>query len=125
MIADPDSNSFYLGGIFTQVDGQFRTRLARIGYDGRLDLSFRPSASAAVHSIDIHNGVAYIGGAFTTMNGEAHSNIAAVNATTGANIDGFDLGIAGNLGKSETRTCLLYTSPSPRDQRGSRMPSSA
>ena len=23
------------------------------------------------------------------------------------------------------RTCLLYTSPSPRDQRGSRMPSSA
>ena len=24
-----------------------------------------------------------------------------------------------------THTCLLYTSPSPRDQRGSRMPSSA
>ena len=24
-----------------------------------------------------------------------------------------------------TDTCLLYTSPSPRDQRGSRMPSSA
>ena len=26
---------------------------------------------------------------------------------------------------SDVRTCLLYTSPSPRDQRGSRMPSSA
>ena len=26
---------------------------------------------------------------------------------------------------SENETCLLYTSPSPRDQRGSRMPSSA
>ena len=26
---------------------------------------------------------------------------------------------------SSTNTCLLYTSPSPRDQRGSRMPSSA
>ena len=25
----------------------------------------------------------------------------------------------------EVPTCLLYTSPSPRDQRGSRMPSSA
>ena len=25
----------------------------------------------------------------------------------------------------EERVCLLYTSPSPRDQRGSRMPSSA
>ena len=27
--------------------------------------------------------------------------------------------------KQVRRTCLLYTSPSPRDQRGSRMPSSA
>ena len=27
--------------------------------------------------------------------------------------------------RPEPRTCLLYTSPSPRDQRGSRMPSSA
>ena len=27
--------------------------------------------------------------------------------------------------KTESYTCLLYTSPSPRDQRGSRMPSSA
>ena len=26
---------------------------------------------------------------------------------------------------ARVRTCLLYTSPSPRDQRGSRMPSSA
>ena len=27
--------------------------------------------------------------------------------------------------KHESKSCLLYTSPSPRDQRGSRMPSSA
>ena len=27
--------------------------------------------------------------------------------------------------EAQKRTCLLYTSPSPRDQRGSRMPSSA
>ena len=29
------------------------------------------------------------------------------------------------VGLGETKDCLLYTSPSPRDQRGSRMPSSA
>ena len=29
------------------------------------------------------------------------------------------------LGGAEMDDCLLYTSPSPRDQRGSRMPSSA
>ena len=34
-----------------------------------------------------------------------------------------DFGFAGPLDKSTD--CLLYTSPSPRDQRGSRMPSSA
>ena len=30
-----------------------------------------------------------------------------------------------SMGDGPARTCLLYTSPSPRDQRGSRMPSSA
>ena len=39
-----------------------------------------------------------------------------------------DLGIEtdlANLPNIQRRICLLYTSPSPRDQRGSRMPSSA
>ena len=31
----------------------------------------------------------------------------------------------GGRGAGRMRDCLLYTSPSPRDQRGSRMPSSA
>ena len=31
----------------------------------------------------------------------------------------------GQFMNSGSRDCLLYTSPSPRDQRGSRMPSSA
>ena len=30
-----------------------------------------------------------------------------------------------NPNKSHYEACLLYTSPSPRDQRGTRMPSSA
>ena len=33
--------------------------------------------------------------------------------------------ILGSGSPSELAACLLYTSPSPRDQRGSRMPSSA
>ena len=32
---------------------------------------------------------------------------------------------SGNFEKEEIKTCLLYTSPSPRDKRQSRMPSSA
>ena len=34
-------------------------------------------------------------------------------------------GVVEEAGRQRTRNCLLYTSPSPRDQRGSRMPSSA
>ena len=34
-------------------------------------------------------------------------------------------GSAAGAGSADTSPCLLYTSPSPRDQRGSRMPSSA
>ena len=42
--------------------------------------------------------------------------------TTSRTIDGITSTINATLDGS---TCLLYTSPSPRDQRGSRMPSSA
>ena len=37
---------------------------------------------------------------------------------------GMAMGVSGFIYYHEN-TCLLYTSPSPRDQRGSRMPSSA
>ena len=36
-----------------------------------------------------------------------------------------DIPLAMNIFGSHSRTCLLYTSPSPRDKRQSRMPSSA
>ena len=60
--------------------------------------------------------------------GEAPSNIdrqfqAAIDEVLGASADEkFDTVYRSGL---RIYTCLLYTSPSPRDQRGSRMPSSA
>ena len=43
------------------------------------------------------------------------------SGTEKGNSNGYDINdIASNVS-----SCLLYTSPSPRDQRGSRMPSSA
>ena len=47
---------------------------------------------------------------------------------TAANVEGQPLSVDYSVRLSKLihpRTCLLYTSPSPRDQRGSRMPSSA
>ena len=39
--------------------------------------------------------------------------------------DGVHLGHQALINMAKSISCLLYTSPSPRDQRGSRMPSSA
>ena len=69
------------------------------------------------------------------MNIQANVNNSAANAISDENIldvDSISLSFGGvkaiqdvsfNVKKGEV--CLLYTSPSPRDQRGSRMPSSA
>ena len=56
-----------------------------------------------------------------TFIGNGSSATEAEVNVTGGNIEQFFFG-AGSTGNI---SCLLYTSPSPRDQRGSRMPSSA
>ena len=48
------------------------------------------------------------------------SGVMSILESTGVQLEGSRAVV---LGRS--RICLLYTSPSPRDQRGSRMPSSA
>ena len=54
--------------------------------------------------------VSHMAGHYVYHNGAPYYDI---NAGKGCNILGY------------SNHCLLYTSPSPRDQRGSRMPSSA
>ena len=44
--------------------------------------------------------------------------------STRANFES-QLNVRKRVDDATSKTCLLYTSPSPRDQRGSRMPSSA
>ena len=47
------------------------------------------------------------------------------NETKKGNLSLEDLGPVDETNAATWKSCLLYTSPSPRDQRGSRMPSSA
>ena len=54
---------------------------------------------------------------FVIVNGE-NAAVQGVGLTKEICKDFFNCGV-------DVITCLLYTSPSPRDQRGSRMPSSA
>ena len=55
------------------------------------------------------------------------SSIAFAQETTGAGRQEISAFPGGGFffGSSSTETCLLYTSPSPRDRQKSRMPSSA
>ena len=51
-----------------------------------------------------------------------------VNAVNGLDLrieKGKAIGLVGETGAGKTTTCLLYTSPRPRDSCASRMPSSA
>ena len=80
-----------------------------------------------------------VGGAFTstaTQHGGQETTLFGIITNLlhfGMVVVGLDYGHAGQMTLDEitggspygATTCLLYTSPSPRDQRGSRMPSSA
>ena len=52
------------------------------------------------------------------VNGQINAPTVYATRLTGGNLEFSTTGV-------RSITCLLYTSPSPRDQRGSRMPSSA
>ena len=84
----------------------------------------------AAKMIEIRNLKKY----FPLKGGFFNSKQADVKAVEKVNFDipeGEILGLVGESGSGKTTlgrsiiSCLLYTSPSPRDQRGSRMPSSA
>ena len=72
-----------------------------------------------------------LGGANTTLNLENpnfNGNIGMSSKLTFTTANGyilFDYEPSGDTGEYTTETCLLYTSPSPRDAHESRMPSSA
>ena len=52
-------------------------------------------------------------------------NTPGTSAAAATTFDGFPLAQRGEAGRALGVACLLYTSPSPRDNTGSRMPSSA
>ena len=93
---------------FASLDGGTGTDTLRLDTAINLDLtSIANSRLEGIERIDL-NGT----GSTLTLNND---DVLSIVGTEAAN----DLLILGG------NTCLLYTSPSPRDQRGSRMPSSA
>jgi len=88
-IAPDSSGGFFIGGSFSYVAGQPRTRLAHIFSNGSLDPGWTPSVDNTVLSIIGFSGVVYVGGEFLNAAGTgatwtAQSYAAAFSGPTGA-----------------------------------------
>ncbi len=83
-IKSDGQGGWYIGGSFTKVDGVARKGLAHILNNGNVDLNWNPNivsttGIAVVYSISLSNGVVYVGGHFSTINGATRDNLAAVD----------------------------------------------
>ncbi len=72
-----------IGGEFTSVNNTNRNRIARLNYNGSLDLSFDPGTGAdnIVRTVALlPSGQMLVGGLFTSFNGSPRSYLARLNA---------------------------------------------
>ncbi|MDT4907137.1 MAG: hypothetical protein QOI69_378, partial [Pseudonocardiales bacterium] len=85
VVASPDGKRLYIGGSFTSVNGQVRSRLAAFDLaTGALIANLKPAMSTTVNAIVATNSTVYAGGVFTAANGIARNRLAAFNVATGA-----------------------------------------
>jgi hypothetical protein len=78
----------YIGGAFTEVrpagttvgNGVPRNNLAALDATTGQVLPFNPNANGEVHALDVDNGTAYVGGAFTSVGGQPRTRLAAVGS---------------------------------------------
>ncbi|SNR41381.1 PKD domain-containing protein [Blastococcus mobilis] len=83
--ASPDGSRIYVGGDFTQVDGQARSRIAAFDTaTGALVAGFRPAVSGRVRAVAATNTTVYLGGGITAVGSASRTRLAAVSAANGA-----------------------------------------
>lgn len=83
--ASPDGSRIYVGGDFTQVGGQARSRIAAFNAStGQLVSSFAPPVGYQVNDIVATDSTVYVAGSFATVGSQPRGNLAAFSASTGA-----------------------------------------
>lgn len=79
-----NGDDLYIGGRFSQVDGAFRNRIAKLdARTGSVDPAFNPNASGVIDTIAVDDTGVYVGGAFVTIGGGTSPQLAKLNLTTG------------------------------------------
>lgn len=77
---------------------------------GALVTSFAPSLNAQVKAVAVSpdGSTLYVGGSFTTANGQAHSHVAAYNIATGQLINGFNANTNGLVNAIAATNSTVY-----------------
>lgn len=76
----PDGQGgWYVGGKLTHVGDVSRKHLAHINADGSLDMSWNPETSGDVYALAVSGDTVFVGGGFTTVNGQPRGNLAAID----------------------------------------------
>lgn len=76
---DDISNTLFLGGIFSFVGGQSRSRLAEVDLVTGQSTTFNPGANSGVHAIVLDSNDLYVGGDFSEIGGEPRQRLAKLS----------------------------------------------
>src|SRR6185369_3576075 len=80
----PDhAGGWFVGGLFTDVGGYPLTNLAHITVGRTVDPTWSPNPDGIVQALVASPDVLYVGGAFTTLGGQARSQLGALDLATG------------------------------------------
>lgn len=103
---NPSLNLLYVGGNFTTFNSWAASRIVSLDADtGAVNVSFTSSPAVDTvgsfvtsFALDEGNNVLYVGGSFTSYQANSSPRLAAVNATTGTFLPGFNVGTGFNTG---------------------------
>ena len=82
-VVSDGAGGWFIGGNFTHVGGQPRQNLAHLLANHTVD-AWNPSPNGIVFTLAMKDSTLYVGGGFSQISGVTRSNIAAMNARTGA-----------------------------------------
>lgn len=91
----PDGQTLYVAGSFTTVDGADRYRLAAFNVGTGALLPWQPTVNSTISGIAVTEDLVYLGGQFTSVDGQLRDGIAAVSRAASAAVNSFSPTITG------------------------------
>jgi hypothetical protein len=82
-----DEGALIVGGEFSEVGGQSRSRLAKVLADGSVDEDWNPAPNAVVRSILVREQDVFVGGQFTQIGGQPRRSLAKLSAVGSGTAD--------------------------------------